>query len=158
MDTTRKLKLNISILGKEHVLSVSRDVVRALGKPDYIRLLKNTAQHAVAIQACDEKELLSFKVPERLFEKGYSSGFRIYSFSFVDEIIGEYHLDYNSRCTFLRFRRRRRDNSPGVLLKSRHRAFSVSILNLSTLCHKSVLILIFLLTDLFLLTSLQLLG
>ena len=100
MDTTRKLKLNISILGKEHVLSVSRDVVRALGKPDYIRILKNTAQHAVAIQACDEKELLSFKVPERLFEKGYSSGFRIYSFSFVDEIIDEYHLDYNSRCTF----------------------------------------------------------
>ena len=100
MDTARKPRLNISLLGKEHVISVSRDVVRALGKPGYVRILKNAARHSVALQACDEKELLSFKVPERLFDKDYTSGFRIYSISFVDEIIDEYHLDYDSRCTF----------------------------------------------------------
>ena len=100
MDTARKPRLNISLLGKAHVISVSRDVVRALGMPGYVRILKNDSQHAIALQACDEKELLSFKVPERLFEKGYSSGFRIYSISFVDEIVSEYHLDYDNRCTF----------------------------------------------------------
>ena len=100
MDKEQKRKLTISLLGKEHVISVSRDVVRALGKPDYVRILKNPSLHTLALQACDEKELLSFKVPERLFDKGYSSGFRIYSYSFVGEIIREYHLDYETRWTF----------------------------------------------------------
>ena len=101
MDKEQNRKLTISLLGKEHVISVSRDVVRALGKPDYIRILKNPMLHTLALQACDEKELLSFKVPERLFEKGNSAHFRIYSYSFVGEIISEYHLDYGSRCTFV---------------------------------------------------------
>ena len=100
MESTRKLKLSFSIHGKDHVISVNRDVVRVLGKPDYVRILKNDAKHSVAIQACDEKELLSFKVPEKLFTKGYKSSLRIYSLSFVDELVREYHLDNNVRCSF----------------------------------------------------------
>ena len=100
MESTRKLKLNFSIHGKAHVISVSRDVVRVLGKPEYVRILKNEAKHAVAFQACDEKELLSFKVPEKLFTTGYSSTFRIYSLSFVSELLQEYHLDNNVRHSF----------------------------------------------------------
>lgn len=100
MERTRKLKLNVSILGKDHLIAVNRDVVRVLGMPEYIRILQNEARHAVAVQACDEKELLSFKVPEKLFTTGYSSSFRIYSFSFVDKLVREYHLDNHVRYSF----------------------------------------------------------
>lgn len=100
MKNTQRLKPSISFLGKEHVISVSRDLVRALGKPEYVRILKNTAKNAIAFQACTEKELLSFKVPEKLFAKDHSSSFRIYSYSFVDEIIQKNHLDNNIRHKF----------------------------------------------------------
>ena len=100
MENTQRLRPNISFLGKEHVISVSRDLVRVLGKPGYVRILMNAAKNAIAFQACTEKELLSFKVPEKLFAKGHSSTFRIYSYLFVDEIIQKYHLDNNIRHTF----------------------------------------------------------
>ncbi len=75
MRSTLEYKLNISFLGKDHVITVSRDVVRALGKPEYVRILKNEDKNTIAFQACDEKELLSFKVPEKLFTKGTRPAF-----------------------------------------------------------------------------------
>ena len=95
----RKLKLQLTIRGKDHVISIGKDVVRALGNPQYVCLLKNESKHSIAIQVCDEKHVLSFRVPENLF-KDKDCIFRIYSLPFAKAILEEYQLDGNTRHSF----------------------------------------------------------
>ncbi len=89
----RKKNLNpkISIDCKSHTINVGRDVVRALERPEYVRLLQNETLGSIAIQSCDEKEVLSFKTPEG-FANGRECKFRIHSKPFISAIQQSCHL------------------------------------------------------------------
>ena len=93
-------KLSISLLGSKHEIIVSRAVIRALGKPEYVCLLKNEGQQSIAIQVCDESHLMSFHVPEKLFDQDGNTKFRIYSRDFTRDLIEIANFDNAIRYTF----------------------------------------------------------
>lgn len=87
----------ISMLGRKHEISVGRDVVRALGNPDYVCLLMNDAKHRIALQVCDARHPMSFKVPSGFLKGIRYCKFRIYSMDFTGDLVEKYQLDRNVR-------------------------------------------------------------
>ena len=83
--STVKLRLGISLCFKEGCISVGKDVIRALGEPRYISILKNDEKKTLLIIPCGEYNPLSFKVPEDLLVNT-NKKFRIYSLQFVEDI------------------------------------------------------------------------
>lgn len=80
-----KLRPGISLCFKEGCISVGKDVIRALGEPRYISILKNDEKKTLLIIPCGEYDPLSFKVPEDLLVNT-NKKFRIYSLQFVEDI------------------------------------------------------------------------
>lgn len=92
MSGTKTIVPSITIDGKQYCINVGRDVIRALGNPDYICILESNKQHTIAITSCDDSVMPSFKVPER-FPEDRMKKLRIYSQSLVIEIMRDYGLD-----------------------------------------------------------------
>ena len=80
-----KLKPSISLCFNEGCISVGRDVIRVLGEPRYISILKNDEKKTLLIIPCGEHDPLSFKVPEDLL-RVKNKKFRIYSLQFIEDI------------------------------------------------------------------------
>lgn len=83
--STVKLRPGISLCFKEGCISVGKDVIRALGEPRYISILKNDEKKTLLIIPCGEYDSLSFKVPEDLLVNT-NKKLRIYSFKFVEDL------------------------------------------------------------------------
>ena len=86
MSDDRKQEGTISFQGKEHCLNVGRDVIRNLGCPLYVALFVSERGNSLAITPCDEKNPISFKVPESFLESD-NAQFRIHSKQFVDGVL-----------------------------------------------------------------------
>lgn len=93
----KELRPRISMLGKDHVIAVGKDVVRALGNPDYVCLLMNDAKNRIALQVCDARHPMSFKVPMGVLKGDKHCTFRIYSMDFTGNLVERYQLDRNVR-------------------------------------------------------------
>lgn len=63
----KTLRLGISIQGFRNAICVGKDVIHALGEPTHICLRINEDYSSLAISPCEPNEVLSFKVPERIF-------------------------------------------------------------------------------------------
>ena len=83
--STVKLRPGISLCFTEGCISVGKDVIRALGEPRFISILKNDEKKTLLIIPCGENDSLSFKVPEDLLENT-NKKLRIYSFRFVEDL------------------------------------------------------------------------
>ncbi len=92
--STVKLRPGISLCFKEGCISVGKDVIRALGEPRYISILKNYEKKTLLIIPCGEYAPLSFKVPEDLMVNT-NKKFRIYSLQFVENIRIKYGYTNN---------------------------------------------------------------
>lgn len=84
-ETTAKKNLRISIQGKEDVIALGRDVVRGLDNPKFIKILVSENYDELVFTPCNEKEPMSFKVPDAMYKQ--HSGMRIYSKAFVREVL-----------------------------------------------------------------------
>ena len=82
----------ITIDGRQDCISIGRDVIRVLGYPGYVSILRNDLQKTIAIKQSESREVLSFKVPEGFPDEGRRM-FRIYSQAFTREILELYELD-----------------------------------------------------------------
>lgn len=85
-NSQRKLKLCITVKGPRNRIYIGKDVIRALGFPTSICIKINEDMSALAIQPGEEKEYMSFKVPERLFDS-HKVDFTVHSKRFVHELL-----------------------------------------------------------------------
>jgi len=90
--TKRTVRLNITVKGPRDRIYISKDVIRALGVPPYICIKINEDMSALAIEPSEEKEYMSFKVPEKLFDD-HKHEFTVHSKRFVHELIIANGLD-----------------------------------------------------------------
>lgn len=89
---TKSLKLIITIKGGRDRIYIGKDVVRALGMPPYVCIKINEDMSALAIQPGEEKEYMSFKVPDKLFAN-HKVDFTVHSKRFVYELLSSNGLD-----------------------------------------------------------------
>lgn len=76
----------ISITGRKNRVYISRDVVHLLGGPSHICLYMKEGYDSIAIGPCDGKNVMSFKVPEKIYE-GKKGDFTINSRQFVMDVL-----------------------------------------------------------------------
>ena len=88
----KAVHLNITVKGARNRIYISKDVIRALGIPPYICIKINDDMSALAIEPGEEKEYMSFKVPEKLFDD-HKHEFTVHSKSFVHELLSKNGLD-----------------------------------------------------------------
>ena len=81
-------KPGITINFREGCISIGKDVIRALGGPEYISIMKNNEKKTLLIIPCGEYDPLSFRVPENFLNE-YNKMFRIYSLQFTNEFRSE---------------------------------------------------------------------
>lgn len=82
----KPLNLVITIKGPRNRVYIGKDVIRALGYPAHICIKINEEKSGLAIQPGEEKEYMSFKVPDRLFES-HKVEFTVCSKRFVYDLL-----------------------------------------------------------------------
>ena len=93
IETDRSLCITFS--GGSECLTVGRNVIRALMRPAYICFRVSKDRHSLIVYGCNSKDLMSFKVPSRIFE-GKQHSVRVYSKAFVLDLIDKNDLDPNT--------------------------------------------------------------
>lgn len=88
----RPLNLTICLKGARNKIYIGKDVIRVLGAPKFVCIKVNETFSSLVIQPGDEKEYMSFKVPEKLFVT-HKSEFTINSKRFVGELLRVNGLD-----------------------------------------------------------------
>ena len=88
----KELSPYILIQPYKYTITIGKDIVRALGFPKYVCLRINESSNSFAIIPCEEHDVMSFKVPERLLSDHHTV-FRINSKQFVLNLILKYDLD-----------------------------------------------------------------
>jgi hypothetical protein len=82
-------KPKISIDGKSNCIYISKEVIKLLGTPEYVCILVGADKRKIAITACQEKHVMSYKVPASYTERKL----RVYSMGFTHALIQANHLD-----------------------------------------------------------------
>lgn len=86
MNIKRNLSPRITLNGNLHSITISKDVIRLLGGPLHVCVLKSVDGLSLAVQPCNQNDALSFKVPD-LESWTRNKHFRIYSGEFVHEFL-----------------------------------------------------------------------
>ena len=94
----RALKLGLSLQGTKSCMGIGKGVIRALGNPDYVSFSVSDAHDSISVFPCDEDDVMSFKVPERLFSD-VNCTMRINSKQFVHRIMKSNDLDVSRTYT-----------------------------------------------------------
>jgi len=108
---TRALKLKLSLSGIDNRINIGKDVVRALGVPQFVCIKVNEDLSSIAVLPCEEKEYMSVKVPNNLLT-GKKVKLRITSKSYVRQLLTTNGLD--PKCTYV-FRGVLSNNSNAVV-------------------------------------------
>ena len=91
-ETKRKASPRISILGRKNAISIGKDVILLLGIPTHIRIRVNEEVDSLVIEPTEEKEVMSFKVPDRFLIDRHCN-FRIHSQQFVRSVMIKNGMD-----------------------------------------------------------------
>lgn len=71
---------------------VNDDIIKSLGYPKHVCLRINESNRSFAIIPCEANDVMSFKIPEKLFTDS-KCVFRINSKSFLISLVLKYNLD-----------------------------------------------------------------
>lgn len=88
----RENHLIASLYGKEYRIHFAKDILRVLGKPQFICIKVNKDMSSFIITPCEGKAYLSFRVPDNLFA-GNGVKMRIGSQGFVLDLLSKNGLD-----------------------------------------------------------------
>lgn len=88
----RTARLLITLQGLKGCINIGKDIVRVLGAPAYICLRIAKDQSSIALKACEETDVMSFKVPEKLLFDRHCN-LRIFSKRFVCDIMTANGMD-----------------------------------------------------------------
>lgn len=83
----RKPKLYLSILGKENAIGIGKEVIKALGVPQYITFKVKDNNGSIIIVECEKEDVMSFKVPERFLNPDGQKNFRLHSKMYVEALL-----------------------------------------------------------------------
>ncbi len=84
-------RLTATFSGSNNAIVFSKAVVRTLGYPAFVSIRVTEDLTSLAVVPSEAKEVLSFRVPEKLFEQ--KPVFRIYSKPFLDSVMPINHLE-----------------------------------------------------------------
>lgn len=73
-------------------LTIGKDIIKSLGYPKHVCLRINETNRSFAIIPCEANDVMSFKIPEKLFTDS-KCVFRINSKSFLISLVLKYNLD-----------------------------------------------------------------
>ncbi len=99
MEMKRKVHPTISFQGKRNTINIGVDVIRLLGEPTHICILRNFENKSVAITSCEAEALMSFRVPDK-FLTDRNSKFTVHSKQFTQEVMGDCGLDTDKTYVF----------------------------------------------------------
>ena len=85
-------KIEMTLQGARNTISVGKGVIRALGCPSHISLKISDTNDSISIFPCDEDNVMSFRVPEKLLVDHHCV-MRIFSKKFVQGIMRMNDLD-----------------------------------------------------------------
>lgn len=85
-------KIELTLQGARNTISVGKGVIRALGCPSHISLKISDTNDSISIFPCDEDDVMSFRVPDKLLVDHHCV-MRIYSKHFVHGIMRQNDLD-----------------------------------------------------------------
>lgn len=88
----KKPIMTISHIGRSRYIMLNRYAIITLGVPKYVCMLMGSNKQSLAFVPCEEKHVMSFKVPEN-FADSHKASFRICSKGFVDRLVEVNHLD-----------------------------------------------------------------
>ena len=88
----RNLAIELSVQGARNCISIGKGVIRALGGPTHVSLKVSDTNDSISVFPCDEDDVMSFKVPERLL-LDHKCVMRINSKRFVHGIMKSNDLD-----------------------------------------------------------------
>lgn len=78
-------------------MTIGKDIVKSLGYPTHVCLRINDANKSFAIIPCEADDVMSFKVPEKLFTDHHCV-FRLHSKEFIYNLVSKY--DLNPKCVY----------------------------------------------------------
>ena len=73
-------------------LTIDKDIIKSLGYPKHVYLRINESNRSFAIIPCEANDVMSFKIPDKLFTNS-KCVFRIKSKSFLISLILKYNLE-----------------------------------------------------------------
>lgn len=94
----RQEAIELSVQGAKNCISIGKGVIRALGKPSHVSLKISDKNGFISVFPCDEDNVMSFKVPTRLF-LDHKCVMRIYSKRFVQGLMKSNDLDVSRTYT-----------------------------------------------------------
>ncbi len=87
--------LTITLQGKQGAISIGKNVAKALGVPNYVALRISYKNKSLLILPCEQQDVMSYEMPKHFLESR-NVGFRIYSLSFVTELLRDNGLNTDS--------------------------------------------------------------
>lgn len=93
----KTLPIEITLQGSKNCISVSRGVIRALGRPTHVSIKVTDKLDSISFFPCDENDDMSFRVPSKFFTD-HSCMMRINSKQFIQGIMRFNNLD--TACTY----------------------------------------------------------
>lgn len=93
IENNAALKAGLSFSNKRGRLLIHHATIRALGEPDYVRLLLNKRDKRLAVQCCEEIDSDHFRVPAAV--EGQDYRFEISSVGLISVIVKTCGLDSN---------------------------------------------------------------
>lgn len=88
----KNLDIELSLQGVKNCIGIGKGVIRALGKPSHVSLKISDSNDSISVFPCDEDDVMSFRVPDRLF-LNHNCKMRINSKKFVHSIMKSNNLD-----------------------------------------------------------------
>ena len=89
------VRLLASIYGKKNAILIGKDVLRVLGGPSHICLKVNKNMDSFLVTPCSERDAMSFKVPENIYECARPQ-MDVVSRSFVIGLMAMNDLDFDA--------------------------------------------------------------
>lgn len=89
----------LSIWGRRNTINIGIDVIRLLGEPTHVCIMKNIHNFSLAVCPCEAEEVMSFQVPD-LFLEDPNAKFCIHSKQFVQQVMKECGLDTDKTYVF----------------------------------------------------------
>lgn len=90
--------IELSLQGGRFCISIGKGVIKALGTPSHVSLKISDAHDSISVFPCDEDDIMSFKVPSKLFIN-HRCVMRIHSKRFVHGIMKANNLDISRTYT-----------------------------------------------------------
>lgn len=95
----KSLRPTLSIQGRRNTINIGIDVIRLLGEPTHVCIMRNLHNSSLAVRPCVAEDVMSFQVPDHFMEDS-NAKFCIHSKQFVHQIMKECDLDRDKTYLF----------------------------------------------------------